>query len=142
MADVSALHGYLRDPAVTQLTSYPAVSVPRVEAMVERYLSRWVAGEPSKWAVALPHDDQLVGTCGFNEGSQAHRWAELAFDLAQPHWGKGLMRQAVAGLLEFEARGSTRRVAPFSWRNGGTLALRQAALQSVHEPEPVIPGRP
>lgn len=104
MADVAALHGYLRDPAVTWLTSYPAVSVPMVEAMVERYLSRWAAGELSKWAVALPHDDQLVGTCGFNEWSQAHRWAELAFDLAQPHWGKGLMRQAVAGLLEWTYR--------------------------------------
>lgn len=33
-----------------------------------------------------------------------HRWAELAFDLAQPHWGKGLMRHAVAGLLEWTYR--------------------------------------
>ena len=101
MADVAALHGYLRDPAVTQLTSYPAISLPMVEAMIERCLSRWAAGELSKWAIALPHDDQLVGTCGFNEWSQAHRWAELAFDLAQPHWGKGLMSQAVAALLEW-----------------------------------------
>jgi ribosomal-protein-alanine N-acetyltransferase len=104
MADVAALHGYLRDPAVTQLTSYPAVSLPMVEAMIERCLSRWAAGELSKWAIAFPHDDQLVGTCGFNEWSQAHRWAELAFDLAQPHWGKGLMSQAVAALLEWTYR--------------------------------------
>jgi ribosomal-protein-alanine N-acetyltransferase len=104
MADVAALHGYLRDPAVTQLTSYPAVSVPMVEAMIERCLSRWAAGELSKWALALPHNDQLVGTCGFNEWSQAHRWAELAFDLAQTHWGKGLMRKAVAALLEWTYR--------------------------------------
>jgi ribosomal-protein-alanine N-acetyltransferase len=74
------------------------------KAMIERYLSRWAAGELSKWAVALPHDDQLVGTCGFNEWSQAHRWAELAFDLAQPQWGKGLMRQAVAALLAWTYR--------------------------------------
>jgi [ribosomal protein S5]-alanine N-acetyltransferase len=104
MADVAALHGYLRDPAVTELTSYPAVSVPMVEAMIERCLSRWAAGDLSKWAVTLPHDDQLVGTCGFNDWSQAHRWAELAFDMAQPHWGKGLMRQAVAAVLEWTYR--------------------------------------
>ena len=103
-ADADALYAYLRDPAVTELTAYPDVSAPFVEAMIERSVSRWAAGELSKWGVALQHDDQLVGTCGFNEWSQAHRWAELAFDLAQAHWGKGLMRQAVAAVLEWTYR--------------------------------------
>jgi ribosomal-protein-alanine N-acetyltransferase len=101
VADTDAFYTYLRDPVVTQLTSYPVVSVPMVEAMIERSLSRWAAGELSKWGVALQNDDQLVGTCGFNEYSQIHRWAELAFDLAQVHWGKGLMRQAVAAVLQW-----------------------------------------
>jgi ribosomal-protein-alanine N-acetyltransferase len=103
-SDASALHAYLRDPAVTELTSYPPISLSMVEAMIERYQSRWAAGELSKWGVALQHEDQLVGTCGFNEWSQAHRWAELAFDLARAHWGKGLMRQAVAAVLEWTFR--------------------------------------
>src|SRR5512140_2148796 len=98
VADAAALYAYLRDPVVTELTSYPPVSVPMVEAMIERSLSRWAAGELSKWGIALRHDDQIVGTCGFNEWSKVHRWAELAFDLAQAHWGKGLMRQAVAAV--------------------------------------------
>ena len=104
VADADALYAYLRDPVVTELTSYPVASVPMVEAMIERSLSRWAAGELSKWGVALQHDDQLVGTCGFNEWSQVHRWAELAFDLAQAHWGKGLMRQAVAAVLQWTYR--------------------------------------
>src|SRR5262245_19657818 len=103
-ADAGALYGYLRDPAVTELTSYPVVSVPMVEAMIERSVSRWSAGELSKWGVALPHDDQLIGTCGFNEWSRIHRWAELAYDLAQAHWGKGLMRQAVVAVLQWAFR--------------------------------------
>lgn len=114
MADADALHAYLRDPVVTELTSYPVVSVPMVEAMIERSMSRWAAGEPSRWGVALQHDDQLVGTCGFNEWSQVHRWAELAFDLAQAHWGKGLMRQAVAAVLQWAYRqGQVNRVHAF-----------------------------
>jgi hypothetical protein len=44
-ADVAALYAYLQDPAVTELTSYPVMSVPMVEAIIERYLSRWAAGE-------------------------------------------------------------------------------------------------
>jgi RimJ/RimL family protein N-acetyltransferase len=104
VADADALYAYLRDPAVTELTSYPVVSIPMVEAMIERSLSRWAAGELSKWGIALQQDDQLVGTCGFNEWSQVHRWAELAYDLAQAHWGKGLMRQAVAAVLQWAYR--------------------------------------
>jgi len=100
-ADAAALYAYLRDPVVTELTSYPVASVAMVEAMIERAASRWAAGDLSRWGVALQHDDQLVGTCGFNEHSKAHRWAELAFDLAQAHWGKGLMRRAVAAVLQW-----------------------------------------
>jgi ribosomal-protein-alanine N-acetyltransferase len=80
------------------------VSVPMVESIIERCSSRWAAGELSKWGVALKDDDQLVGTCGFNEWSPVHRWAELAYDLAQPHWGKGLTRQAVAAVLQWTFR--------------------------------------
>jgi RimJ/RimL family protein N-acetyltransferase len=102
--DSGALYAYLRDLAVTELTSYPAVSMPMVEAMIDRSMSRWAAGELGKWGIALPQDDQLIGTCGFNELSPVHRWAELGFDLARSHWGKGLMRQAVAAVLEWTFR--------------------------------------
>jgi RimJ/RimL family protein N-acetyltransferase len=101
VADADALYAYLRDPVVTELTSYPVAARPLADAIIARSLSRWAAGELSKWGVALPHDDQLIGTCGFNEWSQVHRWAELAYDLAPAHWGKGLMRQAVAAVLQW-----------------------------------------
>jgi [ribosomal protein S5]-alanine N-acetyltransferase len=103
-ADADALYAYLRNPVVTELTSYPVVSRPLAEAMIERSLRRWAAGEVSRWGIALQQDDQLVGTCGFNEHSQAHRWAELAYDLAPAHWGTGRMRQAVAAVLQWTFR--------------------------------------
>lgn len=101
VADAQAIYDYLRDPAVTERTSYPVASLPLAEAIIERSLSRWAAGEPAKWGVVLPPDDRVVGTCGFNEWSPAHRWAELAYDLARPHWGRGLMGQAVAAALRW-----------------------------------------
>lgn len=101
VTDADALYDFLRDPRVTELTSYPVVSMQLVDQIIERSRSRWAAGELSKWAVALQHNDQVVGTCGFVEYSHAHRWAELAYDLAQPHWGKGLRNQAVAAVLQW-----------------------------------------
>ncbi len=103
-ADADALYAYLRDPVVTESTSYPVISVPMVEAMIERSVSRWDADELSRWGIALRHDDRIVGTCGFVDWSRVHRWAELAFDLAHAHWGKGLMRQAVAAVLRWTYR--------------------------------------
>lgn len=100
-ADADALYAYLRDPAVTELTSYPVVTLPLARSIIERSQGRWAAGELSKWGIALRDDDRLVGTCGFNEWSPVHRWAELAYDLAQAHWGKGLMRRVVAAVLEW-----------------------------------------
>jgi RimJ/RimL family protein N-acetyltransferase len=100
-ADADALYAYLREPAVTELTAYPVVTPTLVEAMIERARSRWAAGELSKWGVARQSDDRLVGTCGFNEHSAAHRWAELAYDLAPAHWGTGLMHRAVAAVLQW-----------------------------------------
>lgn len=100
-ADAYALYAYLSDPVVTERTSYPNVTLSLVNTMIERTLNRWTAGELSKWGIALTADDQLVGTCGFNEWSQAHRWAELAYDLAPAHWGQGLMRQAVVAALQW-----------------------------------------
>lgn len=99
--DAEALYDYLRDPAVTERTSYPVVTMSMVEAMIERAVTRWEAGDPSRWGLALRSDDRLIGNCGFNDWSPPHRWAEVAFDLARPQWGKGLMSQAVTAVLDW-----------------------------------------
>ena len=66
MADAEALYAYLQDPAVTELTSYPVVSLPMVEAMIERSLSRWAAGELSKFlssmAMSMPAQSRALST--------------------------------------------------------------------------------
>jgi len=97
--DAAALHAYLSQPAVTALTSFPPVTPALVEAIIARAASRWARCEPGKWGVALRSDDRVVGTCGFNDGSPPHRWAELAYDLAPEHWGQGVMQRALAAAL-------------------------------------------
>jgi hypothetical protein len=47
-ADAGALYAYLRDPVVTELTSYPVVSRPLAAEIIERSLSRWAA--VGKWS--------------------------------------------------------------------------------------------
>lgn len=100
-ADAAPLFDYLRDPRVTAQTSFPEVTPALAEAMIARALARWSAREPGRWALARSDDDRLIGTCGFNDFSRDHRFAELAYDLAPEFWGRGFMSGAVAAAVRW-----------------------------------------
>ncbi len=97
--DAGPWHAYLSDPRVIEFTSYPVMSLPAVQSLIERCLEGYAAGTSSTWAVARQSDDQLLGTCGFNTLSPGQGCAELAYDLARPYWGGGFIAQAVAACL-------------------------------------------
>jgi RimJ/RimL family protein N-acetyltransferase len=97
--DAAAWHAYLSDPLVTEFTSYPVMSLPAVQSMIERCRCGYAAGSSCTWAVATEADDELVGTCGFNALSRSQGWAELAYDLARSYWGRGFIAQAVGACL-------------------------------------------
>ena len=99
--DAGAWHACLSDPQVTELTSFPEMSLSGVRFMLEKCRMGFASGSSCKWAVAMQDDDQLVGTCGFNEWSRAQGWAELAYELARPYWGRGIISQAVAACLRW-----------------------------------------
>jgi len=102
--DAVAWHAYLSDPRATELTSYDIGPLSDVEAMVERCRHGYTAGGSCRWAVAREADDELIGTCGFNEWSRRQGWAELAYDLAPAYWGRGIMGQAVGACLAWGFR--------------------------------------
>ncbi len=110
VSDTEAILGYLSDPAVTERTSFPEITRAIVDGMIERATTRWAAGELSKWAIVRKTDHRAVGTCGFNDWSRTHGWAEIAYDLAREEWGKGLMIQAVSAVIQwtFENTGVNR----------------------------------
>ena len=97
--DAVAWHGYLSDPQVIEFTSYPEMSLPAVQAMIERCREGYAAGTSCTWAVATATKDELIGKCGFNAVSRFQGWAELAYDLARPYWGRGFIAQAVGACL-------------------------------------------
>jgi len=105
--DATALYSYLSDPHVTELTSYPNLSLSDVESMVQHARQAYAAGSGCKWAVAMQADDLLIGTCGFNEWSRTQGWAELAYELARPYWGRGIISQAVAACLDWIFSGAS-----------------------------------
>lgn len=56
------------------------------------------AQRPDQRPFAITLKDQLIGVVGFTYN--AGEPAELGYWLGEPHWGKGIMSEAVKGLLE------------------------------------------
>jgi len=52
------------------------------------------------WAVTNPATGEFLGACGLNNWVKVHRKAELGYWLLPQHWGRGLMREAVAAVLD------------------------------------------
>jgi len=100
---------YLANAAVIEHTSIPAVSLSYVANLVQRYVSEYASGLSCRWALAGP-DDRLIGTCGFSNWSLLHSHAELVYDLAPSHWGRGHMTVAIRTVLgwAFEVIGFNR----------------------------------
>ncbi len=97
--DAVAWHAYLSDPLVIELTSYPVMSLAAVQSMIQRCREGYTSGSSCRWALATEADDELIGTCGFNALSGTQGWAELAYDLARPYWGRGFISQAIRPCL-------------------------------------------
>ncbi|MFA6956483.1 MAG: GNAT family protein [Thermoanaerobaculia bacterium] len=98
--DAPAWQAYLSDRRVTEHTSYPEIDLSFVDAMLSRQLEGYAAATTCRWALA-DDSDRLIGTCGFSNWSLPHAHAELVYDLAPAHWGRGLMRAAVRQALSW-----------------------------------------
>ena len=98
LGDEAALLEYLSQPEVIEHTSIPAPTLESLTASVQRDITAYAKSTSFRFAVAAS-DDRLIGICGFNSWSPAHRHAELAYELAPQYWGQGVMRRAVVAML-------------------------------------------
>jgi ribosomal-protein-alanine N-acetyltransferase len=87
--DLAVWADYLRDPRVYEHTSWNLESESELEKYVWEAHSR-TPDASLRLAIACVHSDRLVGTFGFHTVSGVHRSAELAYDLAPTHWGRGI----------------------------------------------------
>ena len=98
--DLAAWADYLRDPRVYEHTSWNLQS----ESELEMYVWEAQAHTPDslfRVAIACAHTDRLVGSIGFHTVSGVHRSAELSYDLAPAHWGRGIGTAAAKALTRW-----------------------------------------
>ncbi|WP_246165080.1 GNAT family N-acetyltransferase [Pigmentiphaga aceris] len=99
--DATAWYDYLREPDVVQHTSWNLGGEAQLEAQIRAQYLSTVVDHPIRFALVALSSDKLVGTVGFNGVVQAHRHAEIAYDLAPGYWGQGLAGHACMAVVQW-----------------------------------------
>ncbi len=125
-ADADAAFAMHASPAVSRYLSEPPWTDPeRARAWVAGGLAGFAERRFVRWIVT-PHDDPvLIGSAVFFAIDRQCRRAEVGYVLAHEHWGRGVMVEALAAVLDwgFGDFGLHRVEADADPRNAGSCRL-------------------
>ncbi|MBS1582525.1 MAG: GNAT family N-acetyltransferase [Bacteroidetes bacterium] len=125
-SDAEPVFAMRSDPRVMHHVSRPlATGLADATALIDLITSMVAANDAVQWAMTRKGDDTLIGLIGFWRIVKEHHLAELGYMLAQEHWGRGLMSEAVEAAVDFGFRtlGFHRIEAVTSPRNAGSIRV-------------------
>lgn len=107
--DADAMRDVLGDESVTHyLPDFPPNMNTR-EGMrsIIRFIEDGYHDETMiRWAVTLKEGDgRYIGSVGLHRWDRHNRFVETGYDLAQKHWRRGIMREALTSVLHFAFKG-------------------------------------
>jgi ribosomal-protein-alanine N-acetyltransferase len=90
---------YATDPEVTRYLPWdPATSVAETAAHVASRLAAMAAGEAHAWTIRMLDEQNPVGMIELRVSATE---GNVGYVLARSHWGRGLMPEALASIVEF-----------------------------------------
>ncbi|GAB3429534.1 GNAT family protein [Flindersiella endophytica] len=95
------MYAFRSDPVAQYFNSEPMRDVAEATALIEQLRAGFAAGEQIPWAVTVRPDDRAVGLFTVNYWNRFHRRAEIGYDLARTHWGRGLAYEGMAAIVAF-----------------------------------------
>lgn len=106
LADAAAWAAYACLPAVKEHTSSTDETVDDVRATIERILAA-SPSLPTRFMLLEEATNAVVASVGFHTLSFPNRTAEVSYDVAPSHWGRGIATSAcrAATLWAFEVAG-------------------------------------
>jgi [ribosomal protein S5]-alanine N-acetyltransferase len=101
--DWSAVLDYQSDARYLRYYAWDQRTAEEVQAFVGRFIS-WQQEAPRtrfQLAITLARSGHLIGNCGIRQGEPGAPEAELGYELAPAHWGRGYAGEAAGALLGF-----------------------------------------
>src|SRR5579871_3905500 len=97
-ADLLVIYG---NREVTRFSEMATLAnLEQAELVIRHFRADFSRGTGIRWAIALRSTPDAIGTCGV-------RWhwknfsAELSYDLAEAHWGRGLASEAIQAVVDY-----------------------------------------
>ncbi|RRW88788.1 GNAT family N-acetyltransferase [Pandoraea apista] len=125
--DIGSWFSYLRLPHVTEHTSWNLSSARDLNSLFDA-LESDAPDSIRRLAIVDDASAALIGTIGFHTISDVNRTAEIAYDLAPTHWGRGLGKAACSALTQWglHVAGWVRVQAVVLETNARSLAVLEA----------------
>lgn len=102
--DAPAIFAYASNPNVSRFTLWePHQTLADTERYLREYVApKYEAGQPEPFGLTLKSaPDVVIGTVGCFVASPPFHTMELAYALAEPHWGQGLVVEAARAVRDF-----------------------------------------
>lgn len=102
-SDKNAIFEYCGNPNVARFTTWEHHrTLADSQVLIERSLKNYERGLLDPLAIVLKSNGRdIVGTAGCAVISEATKTAEIAYALAEPLWGKGLVTEACGELVNY-----------------------------------------
>jgi RimJ/RimL family protein N-acetyltransferase len=126
MDDAAAFYAIYSDPPTMRFWSSPPMVAPlEARAAIANAHEAFVARHSLRFALVEREGGAMIGTCTLFGVEVIHRRAELGYVLRRDRWGRGLMREGLAALLDyaFGPLGLHRAEADVDPRNVPSVAL-------------------
>lgn len=95
-ADLPALYAVFSHPEVMRYWGWPAMrDLKEAQALLDSIHEHFQRADLFQWGIELKAQPGLIGTCTLASIDRRHRRAEVGYALARPHWGQGLMSEAL-----------------------------------------------
>lgn len=102
VTDAKSLYNYFSKDAVTKYYDLEPFQAPQQAVeLIESLLFRYEAKQQIRWGITLKNQGDIIGTCGLHAIEKEHAKAELGYDLHPNYWGKGVMTEVIARIVDF-----------------------------------------
>ncbi|KAF0125479.1 MAG: N-acetyltransferase GCN5 [Elusimicrobia bacterium] len=100
--DAQDVFDYASDPEVARnVTWEPHSGVEASRGFIEYTLRSYSERRTIELAVVLKETGRVIGSCGFVKWSPENARTEIGYAMSRKYWGKGLMTEAVAALMDY-----------------------------------------
>jgi len=95
-------HNWANSPAVTRFLSWePHKDAEETRQVIIRFIEAYQKDDNYNWTLELKEIGQVVGSLAVVNLHERHGKCELGYCLSERFWGRGLMAEAVARVIDF-----------------------------------------